>query len=126
MVKTQFLQSELQMKGFITKLTPLDMLGAPTWGVDALVGARPKAQDIPDLFDIKNEQRWDLIKPFNSSRHDFEGIGGITSEPIGKALVDKGNWPVITSFGLHYAPFVYPKKGEKEKWTPTAENEAAG
>ncbi|MBF0608914.1 MAG: hypothetical protein HQL61_15355 [Magnetococcales bacterium] len=30
--------------------------------------------------------------------------GGVSTEEIGNVIADKGNWPVISVFGLFYTP----------------------
>jgi tetratricopeptide (TPR) repeat protein len=44
---------------------------------------------------------WEWGKPFVPG-HRKGDLGGISTEELARAFVDKGNWPVMTAFGLLY------------------------
>jgi hypothetical protein len=61
------------------------------------------------------KQNWDWGKQYSPS-YPKDSPGGISTEELASSFVDKGNWPVLTSFGLLYQTnTVTEKEQDKSK-----------
>lgn len=95
---------ELHQYGFETRVVPPSpdiQTEANKWGAGVILGIK----GIKPTTDIKMPQiktvPWDWGKPFTPT-YPKGAPGGISTEELAKSFVDKGNWPVMTSFGLFY------------------------
>jgi len=70
------------------------------------------AAGIPKLTQPPIQQNWDWGKSFVPT-YPKGGPGGISTEELARAFVDKGNWPVMTSFSLFYQVQGQPKMEAK-------------
>lgn len=100
-------QQEFQRYGFETRLVPptVDIqTEAKRWGADVISGIRGTTQiEVPQIkgITIKDTPKWDWGKRFTPT-YPKDSPGGISTEELAKSFVDKGNWPVLTFFGLLY------------------------
>jgi len=73
------------------------------------------AAGVPKISQPSIQQNWDWGKPFIPT-YPKGSPGGISTEELARSFVDKGNWPVLTSFGLLYQTSIsLGEKGEEAK-----------
>ena len=115
--RTNLLQSELSKHGFQTKVISPGtdpQITAKQWGADVILGIRANPEmKMPEIKSISAgiktpqvtlppiKQNWDWGKLYIPN-YPKGGPGGISTEELAKSFVDKGNWPVLTCFGLFY------------------------
>ena len=119
-------QDELNRHGFVTKIvTPtLDIQSeAKRFGANAIVGIKETPEiRAPEMKRITpgietyqarqyQKQDWDWGKSFTPT-YPKTTPGGISTEELARSFVDKGNWPVMTSFGLFYQA-ISPMESQK-------------
>jgi tetratricopeptide (TPR) repeat protein len=115
--RTNLLQSELSKHGFQTKVISPSadpQIIAKQWGADVIlgIGANPEMQ-MPELKSVSGsintpqmilppiKQNLDWGMPYIPN-YPKGGPGGISTEELARSFVDKGNWPILTCFGLFY------------------------
>jgi hypothetical protein len=59
--------------------------------------------NLPKVSELPIQQNWDWGKSFIPT-FPKGAPGGISTEELARSFVDKGNWPVMTSFSLFYMP----------------------
>ena len=124
--RTTLQELQLFRYGFKTRVVPPNIdisLEAKRWGASAIVGIKPpKIEEITphpiylenkinryypiggfDGFGGSGRINWDWAKPYNPI-YPKGAPGGISMKEIAKSFVDKGRWPVLTSFSLYYNP----------------------
>lgn len=126
--RSSLLQSELSKYGFQTKVSLSGMdphMEAERVGADVMLGIRSEDPSKKYYYDImrksflnppdkggtpsviqqitkpQTKQNFSWGKPFVPT-FGKGAPGGISTKELAESFVDKGNWPVITSFGLLY------------------------
>ena len=104
-------QQELHRYGFETRIVPptIDIQAdAKKWGADVISGIRGTTQiEVPRLRGTSQsiqqqiKQNWEWGERFTPT-YPKGSPGGISTEELARSFVDKGNWPVLTFFGLLY------------------------
>ena len=141
--RANLLQSELSKHGFQTKVVPPGInpqTEAKRLGADVILGIKDPSKkfydDIerkipppfppggpgsggtaisaPQMVQPQVKQNWDWGKSYIPT-YPRGGPGGISTEELARSFVDKGNWPVMTSFGLFYEATTLGSESEKGK-----------
>lgn len=141
--RANLLQSELSKHGFQSKviLPGIDPHAqAKQWGADVILGIKDPSKtfydDIerkipppfppgggggggaaistPQMAQPQVKQNWDWGKSFIPT-YPKSAPGGISTEELARSFVDKGNWPVMTSFSLFYEATTLGSESEKGK-----------
>jgi tetratricopeptide (TPR) repeat protein len=142
--RANLLQQELHKYGFETRIISPTMdvqSEAKKWGADVIVGIKGSKTPPPlKIQEIKQNTyyddlrkylpppdndngggggaagipQWDWGKPFTHT-YPKGAPGGVSTEEIAKSFVDKGNWPVLTSFSLFYNAGYFAKKENVKK-----------
>ena len=107
-------QLELQRYGFvITTVSPhVDVRSIATQcGANAIVGIKDTEMKVSKSLTTRVEslqpnlpqskQNWDWGTSFTPT-YPKTAPGGVSTDELARSFVDKGNWPVMTSFGLFY------------------------
>jgi tetratricopeptide (TPR) repeat protein len=130
--RTNLLQSELSKYGIETKVILLGIdpqAEANRWGANVILGIKgipemkmpqisriPPGIETPQVTLPEIKQNWNWGKSYIPT-YPKGAPGGISTEELAKSFVDKGNWPVMTSFGLFYqaGPSAESEKEGREK-----------